>query len=109
MQQIDFTETTIKAIADFIKATELEGSVTSVTDAEFEQDGYLIYVDFDVFADYHEEQMVHNEFSYNNVEDLSCWELTGAKVNGISVYGDDGEDVGFSEDEYQAIEKAVAA
>lgn len=108
MQQIDFSQETIKAIADFIKATEIEGSVTPVFDAEFEQDGYLILVDYEVYAERHEELMVHSELSYNNVEDLSHWEYKGAKVNGISILGDDGEDISFSESEYEAIEKLAA-
>ena len=109
MQQISFSQETIKAIAERINGTEIEGDVTYVYDAEFEQDGFLIMVDYEVYAEWRDLQMTHNEFASNNVEDLSGWERKGASINGIDVYGDDGEDVAIDEADVKAIEKEIAA
>ncbi len=108
MQRISFSEETIKAIAERINETEIEGNVTYVYDAEFEQDGCLIMVDYEVYAEWRDLQMTHNEFANNNVEDLSGWVKNGASINGIDVYGDDGEDVEFDFEAVKAIEKRVA-
>lgn len=109
MQNINLTPETIKAIAKCINDTKAEGSVTTVEDAEFKQDGFLIMVDYEVYAEWKEMQMTHNEFSFNNVEDLSGWERNGASIIGFSVYGDDGEDVGYDESDIQAIENKISA
>ena len=109
MQKFNFSQETIKAIADHILGTEIEGRITTVEDAEFEQDGFLIMIDYEVYANWRDKQMVHSEFSYNNVEDLSGWEMAGASILGVNVYGDDGEDVAYDESDIKTIEKKVAA
>ena len=109
MQKFNFSQETINAIADHILGTEIEGRITTVSDAEFEQDGFLIMIDYEVYASWRDQQMVHNEVSYNNVEDLSGWEMAGASILGVNVYGDDGEDVAYDESDIKTIEKKVAA
>jgi len=109
MQKISLKEETRKAIADRINGTKPEGQLTTVTDAEFEQDGYLIMVDYEVYANWRDEQMVHNEVSYNNVEDLSGWERDGAAINFINAYGDDGEDVEIEQSDLNALLNEIAA
>ena len=109
MEKFNFKKETIKAIADFINGTEIEGRVTTVEDAEFEQDGFLIMVDYEVFAEWRDNQMTHNEVSYNNIEDLSCWERESAIINSVNVYGDDGEDMDIAQSDLDALMKEIAA
>lgn len=109
MQKINLKKETIKAIADRINGTEIEGQLTTVTDAEFEQDGFLIMVDYEVYAEWRDQQMRHSEVPYNNIEDLSGWEREGAAINFINAYGDDGEDVEIEKRDIEALEKEIAA
>ncbi len=109
MQKINLKKETIKAIADRINGTEIEGQLTTVTDAEFEQDGFLIMVDYEVYAEWRDQQMRHSEVPYNNIEDLSGWERDGAAINFINAYGDDGEDVEIEKSDLDALMNEIAA
>lgn len=108
MKQIRLTPATIKAIAEFINATEVFDSYTKVRDAEFEQGKNTIYVDYNVTADYVEDQNVHNEFGYNNIEDLSCWIACDVELLSVTAFNEDGDELQVREKDFEAIHQALA-
>lgn len=108
MQNINLTPETIKAIAKRINDTKAEGSVTTVEDAEFKQDGFLIMVDYEVYAEWKEMQMTHNEFSFNNVEDLSSWVACDVQLKSICAFDEDGDQLEVTEEDFNAVHQALA-
>lgn len=109
MQQIELTKETIEAITKYISSTEIEGYCTQVKEAEFEQDGILIFIDYEVWATYHEERMIHTEVPYLNEENLSYWELEHIDINSIKAYNEDGKEIPVSDKDFKTVEKQVAA
>ena len=108
MKAIKLSPKTIKAIAEFINNTEVHNSFTKVRDAEFEQGKATIYVDYNVSADYVEDQNVHNEFGYNNIEDLSCWIPCDVELLSVTAYNEDGDELPVSDNDFWAIHQALA-
>lgn len=108
MKAIKLSPKTIKAIAEFINATEVHSSFTNVKEAEFEQGKNIIYVDYNVTADYIEDLNVHNEFSYNNIEDLSYWCPCDVELLSVTAYNEDGDEMKVSEKDFWAIHQALA-
>lgn len=109
MKTFKISEETIKAIIECINDTEIEDEVTTIDESEFEQDGHLIIVGYEVYGNWKEELEYHDEFAYNNIEDLSHWEFDGARLNGITVYDEDGTQVSFDQSAITSIKKALAA
>ena len=108
MKAIKLSPKTIKAIAEFINNTEVCNSFTSVREAEFEQGKNIIYVDYNVTADYIEDLNVHNEFAYNNIEDLSFWCPCDVELLSVTAYNEDGDEMKVSEKDFWAIHQALA-
>ena len=108
MKQIRLTKKTIREIAEFINSTEVKSSYTPVADAEFEQNGCMIYVDYEVYADYIEAEDTHSEVSYNQIEDLSCWVACDVKLNSICAFSEDGDQLEVTERDFNAVHQALA-
>lgn len=109
MQQIELAQETIEAIAEYISSTEIEGYCTKVKEAVFEQENFLILIDYEIRATYHEEIMVHTEVPYFNEEDLSYWELERIDINSIKAYNEDGKELPVSDEDFKTVAKRVAA
>jgi hypothetical protein len=110
MKEIILKQETIDAIIEAIKEDlSVEDEITTVDDAEFEQDGNTIFVGYKVFAEWKKEMMYHSEVPYNNYEDLSKWEVTGSEVENIAAYDEDGEELAISEEYIKIINKKLAA
>lgn len=108
MQEIKLTAETIEEIASHINSTEIE-SCHMDEEAEFEQGDNLIVVDYEVWATYHREIMVHTEVSWPNEEDLSYWELDVIDLNSIKAFDEDGEELTISDTDFEAVKKKIAA
>lgn len=84
----------IGKIEDYIDESELnEDTIDKKNYAEIEVGGILIMLTFVVFGHFVEEYNIHNEFAYNNIEDLSHFEFDGAEITEIEAYDEDGEEV----------------
>ena len=108
MKQIRLSKKTVRAIAEFINSTQVRNSLTPVSDAEFEQDGCMIYVDYEVYADYVETQDVHSEVPYNQIEDLSCWIPCDVQLKSISAFDEDGDQLEVTQRDFNAVHSALA-
>lgn len=108
MKQIRLSKKTIKAIAEFINSTEVSGYMTPVLNAEFEQNGCMIYVDYEVYADYIEAENIHSEVSYNQIEDLSCWVACDVQLKSICAFNEDGDQLEVTERDFNAVHQALA-
>lgn len=99
------TQETKNFIAGQIENTELYEDVSKDNELEVQVGGVTIYVTYDVFARFHEEQMYHSEVPYNCYEDLSYYEFDGAEITNIEAYDENDEEVeieNLSEVEYYA-------
>lgn len=109
MTQIDLAKETINAIVDAIIETTAEETRFKHTDNEVEQDDMVIMFDFSVYGHYEQEEMIHTEFAYNNIEDLSHWETDWHELDAITAFDENGEEYEISDASRCAIEKRLAA
>lgn len=98
MEQITLTQETISAIRAYFDNPELcEGNATNlIDDAEFQQGDYTIFVDALLYCHLEHKQMVHNEVTPPNIEDLSEYVLDGYEIMGIQAYDQDRKEVEIS-------------
>lgn len=108
MKQIHLSKKTIKEIAEFINSTEVRGYITPVLNAEFEQGGCMIYVDYDVYADYIESENIHSEVATRQVEDLSSWVACDVQLKSICAFDEDGDQLEVTERDFNAVHQALA-
>lgn len=89
----------IGMVEDYIEDVELCEDNNRDISGEIEVDGLILYFTFTVFSHFVEEYNIHNEFAYNNVENLSHYEFDGAEITELGAYDEDGEEVEISNKE----------
>lgn len=84
---------TIEEINDTIENYDLEEEYSTGHVFEIEVGTIILCITFSLWANLHEEYMVHDEVPPPNVENLSYFEFNSAEITEITAYNEDGDEV----------------